>query len=145
MTIADDLSRALADTFTLAIKTQNYHWNVTGPQFAALHTAFEEQYDDLYEAADELAERIRAVGAIAPGGLEAFAKVTSVKEGNPNFTANEMVKDLAEDHRAVSKTMKELRARADEAEDPVTVAMYEDRMTVHDKTAWMLEAQVDAV
>ncbi len=142
MTIAEQLSHALADTFTLALKTQNYHWNVTGEQFQQLHELFEEQYDDLYEAADDVAERMRALGVQAPGGLEAFAKLTKVREANSQLSAQEMIRDLAEEHRTLSKRLHGFRDQADEAGDPATVSILEDRMVTHDKFAWMLESHL---
>jgi len=143
MTIADDLSHALADTYALLIKSHNYHWNITGPQFGALHELLEDQYKDLFEAADDLAERIRAIGVQAPGGLDVYKSLTSIKDGNPQHSWEEMVKDLAEDHTSISKHIKTLRDKADEAGDPATVSLYEDRMVEHDKAAWMLRSHVE--
>lgn len=135
------LSKFLADSYTLYLKTQNFHWNVTGPLFHAMHTMFEEQYNDLALAVDEIAERIRALGAVAPGSYSQFAKLTSIKEASESVPkAMEMVQLLEADHKALSKQAHDIIAVAAELTDDVTVDLCTGRMSVHEKTAWMLRA-----
>jgi starvation-inducible DNA-binding protein len=139
--VAEGLSHVLADTYTLYVKTQNYHWNVEGPRFRALHLMFEEQYTDLQGAVDELAERIRALGEYAPGSFSRFAELSSIKEadGKPP-SAEAMVAQLLADNVAVGKDIKKVIGTAEEAGDTVTADMLTARLTVHDKSAWMLRA-----
>ena len=134
------LERVLADTYTLYLKTHNFHWNVTGPMFNSLHTMFEEQYNELWTAVDELAERIRSLGAFAPGSYEAFAKLTSIKpiEGVPK--AEDMVAQLVEGHETVCRTMREVFPAADAGNDESTADLLTQRLSVHEKTAWMLRS-----
>lgn len=134
------LEQALADTYALALKTQAYHWNVEGPNFVGLHTLFEEQYTDAQVAADALAERIRALGAPAPGGLRAFLEATRITEPKQNMDAKAMVDDLAASNETIGETLKGGIAAADEAGDPVTADMLTARLTIHDKNAWMLRS-----
>lgn len=140
--VATSLKVALADTYALYLKTQNYHWNVTGPNFKPLHLLFEEQYNDLALAVDLIAERIRALGEKAPGTWNAYEKVTSIKDGNENTPANDMVKQLAEDQDIVVNTLKQTLEAAQKAEDEVTVGLVVDRMGVHEKAAWMLRSSI---
>lgn len=136
--IANALSKLLADTYTLYLKTHNYHWNVTGPQFHSLHLLFEGQYTELALAVDEIAERIRTLGFPAPGSYAAFSKLTSVNEASGAPKAGEMVKDLAQDQAIVIKTLKQVWALADEAGDEGTIDLLSGRLAVHEKAAWML-------
>ena len=137
------LARVLAGTAALAVKTQNFHWNVEGPHFAALHGLFEEQYGALQEASDTLAERIRALGDYAPGGLAAFAALSPVGDAPQDPPAAEaMIASLAEGHRTMSGEASVLLRTAQDAGDEVTVDMTIERMTEHDKTAWMLDAHL---
>ncbi len=137
--IAEGLNAVLASTFALALKTHNFHWNVTGPRFQGLHVQFEEQYTDLYGAVDEIAERIRALGAIAPGGLGRYTDL-SVVEDAPEAppAADHMVAALARDHDAMARQLRPLIAEAGEVSDEVTAGLLTDRLGVHEKTAWML-------
>ena len=141
--VAEMLNGVLADSYRLALKTQNFHWNVSGPQFKALHDLFEEQYGDLAEAVDDLAERVRALGFAAPGGFNVFERLSVIEDAPEEpGTANEMLRGLAEDN-----TMLEGRARAalEVAEgvgDEATADMLIARMTAHDKAAWMLRASL---
>lgn len=138
------LARTLASTYALALKTQNYHWNVEGPHFAALHTLFEGQYEALHAAADELAERMRALGAYAPGGLAAFAAASAVPDAPGDPPAGPaMIADLADGHRTASAEAARTLRIAQEADDEVTVDMMVGRMTEHDKAAWMLSAHLN--
>ena len=134
------LSKVLADSYTLYLKTQNYHWNVTGPQFHALHAMFMDQYTELAAAIDEIAERIRALGEKAPGTYSAYAKLTQIKEGNENAAAMEMVKDLLDSHELMLQSIAVTRKAAEEQNDDVTIDMMNVRDEVHQKTAWMLRA-----
>ncbi|PKP76610.1 MAG: DNA starvation/stationary phase protection protein [Alphaproteobacteria bacterium HGW-Alphaproteobacteria-3] len=141
--IAEGLSRVLADTYTLYLKTHNYHWNVTGPQFRTLHLMFEEQYRELWAATDEIAERIRALGAYAPGTYAEFSKLSSLHEDNSVPSADQMVKNLVKGHEQVVKTARDLFAVADEASDEVTADLMVQRMQASEKTAWMLRSLVE--
>lgn len=134
------LEQALADTFTLALKTQNYHWNVVGSNFFGLHNLFEEQYNDNYAAADELAERIRAIGAPAPGGLRAFKEITTVADAQDGIDARAMLDDLIESNEAVAASLKTGVDVAEKADDVSTADMLTGRITAHDKAAWMLRS-----
>ncbi|MBU2114635.1 MAG: DNA starvation/stationary phase protection protein [Gammaproteobacteria bacterium] len=140
--IAHGLSVLLADTYTLYLKTHNYHWNVTGPMFQTLHTLFETQYNELALAVDEIAERIRALGEFAPGSYKEYAKLTSIKEADGIPSAEEMIKDLVKGQEAIAKTARSIVPVADNASDEVTLDLLTQRMTVHEKTAWMLRSLV---
>ncbi len=139
--IADGLSHLLADSYTLYLKTHNYHWNVTGPMFQTLHLMFEAQYTELALAVDLIAERIRALGFPAPGSYHEFAKLTSIKEegdGVPN--ANEMIRRLVEGQEAVTRTARSLFPIVDKASDEPTADLLTQRMQIHEKNAWMLRS-----
>jgi starvation-inducible DNA-binding protein len=138
--IADGLSNLLADTYTLYLKTQSFHWNVTGPMFRALHEMFEEQYTELAGAVDEVAERIRALGHEAPGSFSAFMKLTSIDEETGVPAAEEMIRQLVSGHEASVRTARNAFTVAEEAEDQVTMDMLTERMQVHEKAAWMLRS-----
>jgi len=141
--MAQALSRALADSYTLYLKTHNYHWNVEGPHFQALHNLFEEQYKDLANAVDDIAERIRVMGHYAPGSYQAFAKLASVKEetGHPDW--KQMVRQLAEDQETVGGTLREAIATAREVDDPASEDLMIGRLETHEKNAWMLRAHLN--
>ncbi len=141
--IADGLSRLLADSYTLYLKTHNYHWNVTGPMFTTLHLMFEEHYTELATAVDEIAERIRALGAFAPGSYKDYAALSTVKEADGVPPAMDMVAQLAADHETVVRTAREVISIAGDADDEVTAGLVTDRMTIHEKTAWMLRALLE--
>jgi starvation-inducible DNA-binding protein len=136
------LSRLLADSYLLYLKTQNYHWNVTGLMFRPLHTLFEEQYKEQAAAIDQIAERIRALGEFAPGSFASFSKMTSIKEENGVPDAEEMIVSLVQGNEAVVTTARELIALTDECEDDVTADLLVERMQVHEKNAWMLRSMV---
>lgn len=140
--IAHGLSVLLADTYTLYLKTHNYHWNVTGPMFQTLHTLFETQYTELAIAVDDIAERIRALGEFAPGSYKEYAKLTSLKEADGIPTAEEMIKDLVKGQEAIAKTARSIVPVADGASDEVTLDLLTQRMTIHEKNAWMLRSLV---
>lgn len=138
--IADGLANLLADTYTLYLKTQSFHWNVTGPMFRALHEMFEEQYTELAGAVDLIAERIRALGHNAPGSFSQFMKLASVQEESGSPAAEEMVRQLVSGHEAVVRTARNAFTTSEEAEDQVTMDMLTERMQVHEKAAWMLRS-----
>lgn len=140
--IADGLSKVLADTYSLYIKTNNYHWNVTGPQFNALHSMFEAQYTELAPAIDEIAERIRALGHLAPGSYKEFIALTSIKDGDNRLNATEMLRDLVEGQETVARTCRSLIPTVDEAGDEPTADLLTVRMQTHEKNAWMLRAML---
>ena len=141
--IAEGLSKVLADTFTLYLKTHKYHWNVTGPMFAALHVAFETQYNELWLATDLIAERIRAIGADAPGSYSEFEMLSSIKESQDVPKAMDMIKNLVHDHEAIGKTIKSAFKAAEDGDDEVTQDMLIGRLTEHEKTAWMLRSHLE--
>ncbi len=140
--IAHGLGDLLADTFTLYLKTHNFHWNVTGPQFNTLHTMFEEQYNELWVAIDVIAERIRSVGEVAPGTYAEYEERSSisVSEGVPN--AQEMLRQLVEGHEAVARTARKVYPKANEAADEATSDLLTSRLQIHEKTAWMLRSML---
>ncbi|HEY5703718.1 MAG TPA: Dps family protein [Gammaproteobacteria bacterium] len=142
--IADGLSRVLADSYTLYLKTHNYHWNVTGPMFNTLHLMFEQQYTELATAVDEIAERIRALGVYAPGSYKAFAKLTDIEEETDVPAAEEMVKRAVDGQETVIRTAREVFKLADEANDEATADLLTQRMQVHEKNAWMLRSLINA-
>lgn len=138
--IASGLSRLLADSYTLYLKTHNFHWNVTGPMFATLHLMFEQQYTELALAVDLIAERIRALGTPAPGTYKEFSRLTSIKEAEGVPSAEEMIKQLVEGQETVVRTAREIFPIADEAHDEPTADILTQRMQVHEKNAWMLRS-----
>ncbi len=134
------LAQAVAETFTLYVKTQGYHWNVVGPNFHSLHEMFEEQYIELRAAADELAERMRALGALAPGSFKEFQELATIKDYEPADDADTMVKNLVADHEALARVLRPLVDVAEEADDAATADLITARLAAHEKTAWMLRA-----
>ncbi len=142
--ITEGLAHLLADTYTLYLKTHNYHWNVTGPMFQTLHLMFETQYNELALAVDLIAERIRALGAKAPGSYAEFAKLTSIDEGNGAASATQMIRDLVAGQEAVVRTARKLFPTVEDAHDEPTADLLTQRMQIHEKTAWMLRSLLDA-
>jgi starvation-inducible DNA-binding protein len=140
--IADGLSRLLADTYTLYLKTHNFHWNVTGPMFNTLHLMFEGQYNELALAVDAIAERIRALGVHAPGSYKDFAKLSSIPEADGVPAAEEMIRQLVQGQEAVARTAREVFAAADAANDQPTADLLTQRLQTHEKTAWMLRSML---
>ena len=140
--IAQGLSRLLADSYTLYLKTHNYHWNVTGPLFNTLHTMFETQYTELAIAVDEIAERIRALGVAAPGSYAAFAELTSIREETGQPSAEEMIRELVVGQETVARTAREIFPLADAANDEPTADLLTQRMQLHEKNAWMLRSML---
>ena len=141
--IADALSRVLADSYMLYLKTHNYHWNVTGELFHSLHEQFEEQYTELADAIDEIAERIRALGYRAPGTFKEFNELTSIDEQQDEPEAMEMVRRLAIGNEQVLRTAREALEPANNAEDEATIDLLTERLHVHSKTAWMLRSHLE--
>ncbi len=138
--LVDALRLVVADTYAIIGQTHICHWNVRGPSFFSLHTAFEEQYTELFAAVDELAERIRAIGALAPGGLSNLAKMAGIPEINEDASAEEMVKHLVEANEKLLKDLRAAREIAAEAEDSESEDMMIARTQVHEKTIWMLHS-----
>lgn len=141
--IAEGLSRLLADTYTLYLKTHHFHWNVTGPMFQTLHVMFETHYTELALAVDEIAERIRALGFPAPGTYTEFSRLTSIPETLEVPKATEMIRLLVEGHQAVVKTARSIFPISEEANDAPTGDLLTRRMDVHEKTAWMLRSLLE--
>jgi starvation-inducible DNA-binding protein len=141
--IADGLSRLLADTYTLYLKTHSFHWNVTGPQFNTLHTMFETQYNELALAVDLIAERIRALGFPAPGSYAQYAELTSIPEETSVPTANDMIRQLVGGQEAVVRTARAVFPVAEKAGDQPTADLLTERMNIHEKTAWMLRSMLE--
>ena len=138
--IADGLSKLLADTYTLYLKTHNFHWNVEGPMFNTLHLMFETQYNELALAVDAIAERIRALGHPAPGSYAAYSKLSSIKEETGVPKAEDMIKQLVDGQEAVARTARAVFPAADKAGDEPTADLLTQRLQIHEKTAWMLRA-----
>ena len=138
--IAKELSKLLADTYTLYLKTHNFHWNVTGPMFQTLHLMFETQYNELALAVDLIAERIRALGVMAPGSYEEFSKLASIRGELGNIHAESMIQSLITANEAVIRTARSAFPIAEKASDQVTIDLLTQRMQIHEKTAWMLRS-----
>lgn len=141
--IAEGLAHVLADSYMLYLKTHNYHWNVTGELFHSLHEQFEEQYTELAEAIDEIAERMRAIGHRAPGSFREFQELTSIEEDTDEPNALEMVRRLAIDNETVLRTAREVIPACDDAGDEATLDLMTQRLHVHSKTAWMLRSHLE--
>lgn len=138
--IAQGLSRVLADTYTLYLKTHNFHWNVEGPMFNTLHLMFMEQYTELWNALDLIAERIRALGFPAPATYKQFTELSSIEETEGVPDAMDMVRLLVTGHEAVSRTVRAAFPAAEKAGDESTCDLYTQRLNIHEKTAWMLRS-----
>lgn len=141
--IVEGLSKLLSDTYTLFLKTHNYHWNVTGPMFQTLHLLFEQQYNELFTAADTIAERIRSLGYPAPGSYAQFSKLTTIKEATGVPHAKEMIKDLVDSHETIARTARSIFPVADAGADEATVDLLTGRLDVHEKAAWMLRSHLE--
>jgi len=142
--IAAGLVKLLADTYSLYHKTHGYHWNVRGPNFAALHTLMEGQYQEIWAATDTIAERIRAVGELAPQGYAAFANLTGIKDGDPEKSWDEMIAELKADNETVIATARAAFPAAEQAGDQATADLLTQRLLAHEKHAWMLRATLGA-
>ncbi len=138
--VADGLSRLLADSYTLYLKTHNFHWNVEGPMFQTLHLMFMGQYTEMWNALDLIAERIRALGHYAPGTYSEFISLSSIKESKSVPKANKMIEELIQGHEAVIKTTRAIFDAAEKAKDQTTMDVLTQRLDIHEKTAWMLRS-----
>lgn len=142
--IAQNLSRVLADTYMLYLKTHAYHWNVTGPMFASLHLLFETQYNELHNATDLIAERIRALGHFAPGNYRVYSRLSGVNEDNEEVPqALSMVRNLVSGHEALSRSTREAFKAAEAGDDQATMDLLTGRMEASDKAAWMLRSHLE--
>ena len=141
--IAEGLSRLLADTYVLYGKTHGFHWNVTGPMFNTLHLMFMEQYTELWNALDVIAERIRALGVVAPHGGSTFAGLASIKEAEQKPAALDMLRELVDGHEAVARTARSVFPLAEAASDEPTADLLTQRLQIHEKTAWMLRSLLE--
>jgi starvation-inducible DNA-binding protein len=141
--IANGLSRLLADSYTLYLKTHNFHWNVTGPMFVTLHQLFEEQYTELAAAVDEIAERIRALGHPAPGTYREFQALTSIDDDDGDLDARGMITALVKAQETVARTARSVFPAVDAASDEPSGDLLTQRMQVHEKNAWMLRSLLD--
>lgn len=138
--IAGELTQLLADTYALYLKSQNYHWNVEGPMFRALHLMFEEHYIELRDAVDAIAERIRSLGHVAAGGFDEFSRLSNIPDGDGTTAAMDMVKGLADGHETCARIARGVVKMAEEAGDVATADLATVRVETHEKTAWMLRA-----
>lgn len=141
--VAKTLGNLLANTYVLYLKTQNFHWNVTGPMFQPLHILFEEQYQALAEAIDGIAERIRALGEYAPASLSQYLSLSLIEEVEGVPSAEGMVAQLLEDHETIVRAMRETFEVIDDANDEVTADLFIQRMAFHEKASWMLRAMIE--
>jgi len=141
--VADGLSKVLADSYTLYLKSHNFHWNVTGPMFQTLHLMFEQHYNELALAVDEIAERIRALGFPAPGTYRQFAALSTIKEDDGIPAAMDMVRLLVDGHETVARTAREVFKTAEAANDQPSCDLLTQRLQVHEKTAWMLRSLLE--
>lgn len=141
--IAGQLSKVLADSYVLYIKTHGYHWNVTGPMFQTLHLMFEQHYTELATAVDEIAERIRALGVYAPASYAQFRELASVEETTDVPAAKEMIRDLVKSHERVARTARAAFPAAEEGQDEATKDLLTQRISLHEKTAWMLRSLLE--
>ncbi len=139
-TVAAELGKVLADTYAVYLKTHGYHWNVRGPEFFSLHSLLEEQYREIWAAVDEIAERIRALGELAPQGYATFANLTSIKDGDPEKDAPAMLTELMKDHETLIATARDALKAADDEGDDVTVDLLTARLAAHEKSTWMLRS-----
>ncbi len=142
--IAQAVSKVLADTYTLYLMTHNFHWNVTGPRFRDLHLMFEEQYNELALAADEIAERIRTLGHPAPGTYKAFSALSQIEEVDGVPSAETMVETLVAANETVVRSCRDTLKIAQEADDESTAGLISDRLRIHEKTAWMLRSLLES-
>ena len=142
--VAASLVKLLADSYSLYHKTHGYHWNVRGPHFASLHALLETQYQEIWEATDVIAERIRAVGELVPQGYGALANLTSIRDGDPERSWEEMISELNGDHETVIATARDAMPVAEAAEDEATADLLTERLRAHEKHAWMLRSTLGA-
>lgn len=141
--LAEELGLLLADTYTLYLKTQNFHWNVKGARFISLHELFEKQYLELFAALDVIAERIRALGYLAPATFTEFLRLTTIEEGDSRLPASEMIRKLMVDHEKISQSIRVFAEKAEKAKDQATTDLFSERSAAHEKAAWMLRSLLD--
>jgi starvation-inducible DNA-binding protein len=140
--VAGGFSQLLADTYAVYLKTHGYHWNVRGPNFASLHALFMAQYTETWAAIDIIAERIRALGVLAPQGYGRFAELSAIKDGDPAKGAEAMISELVKDHETLIGTARAVRKTAEQAGDEVSASILDDRVQAHEKHAWMLRSSL---
>lgn len=140
--VAQELSKVLADSYAIYLKTHGYHWNVRGPEFFSLHGLFQQQYTEIWAALDDIAERIRALGELAPQSGSAFGNLTSISDGSGDKSAQEMLAELVRDHGTVIKTARNALKAAEEAGDEASVDLMTQRLAAHEKAAWMLRSSL---
>ena len=138
--VAEALTKVLADSFAVYLKTHGYHWNVRGPEFFSFHNLLEQQYRDIWTALDDIAERIRALGVLAPQSFSGFGNLTSIKDGDPEKEAIPMLKELLEDHDTLIATARAAFEVAESAGDEASADLITQRLTAHEKFAWMLRS-----
>jgi starvation-inducible DNA-binding protein len=138
--VAQELTKVLADSFAVYLKTHGYHWNVRGPEFFSFHNLLEQQYRDIWAALDEIAERIRALGVLAPQSFSGFGNLTSIKDGDPEKDAIPMLKELLKDHETLIATARRAFEAADAAGDEASADLMTQRLAAHEKFAWMLRS-----
>jgi starvation-inducible DNA-binding protein len=141
--LVESLKILLANNYALQLKTQNFHWNITGPHFSSLHSMFEKQYGDLAEASDMIAERIRTLGHKVPASFGLFNKLQVIKDGDENLNDNVMLKALHYDHQTIMELLNKVITEARKLDDEVTIGMMINRLEVHSKTTWMLQSSFD--
>ncbi len=141
--IAQGLAKLLADSYTLYLKTHNFHWNVTGPMFSTLHTLFETQYTELATAVDEIAERIRTLGVAAPGSYKQFSELSTIEEETAVPKAEEMIKQLIVGQETIIQTAREIFPLVEKANDEPSADLLTQRMQIHEKNAWMLRSHLE--
>jgi len=141
--ITDGLSKVLSDSYCLMIMMHNYHWNVRGKNFRQIHLLTEEQYTEIFEAVDVIAERIRSLGFLAPGSLSEFQKYSTLKEPDARASENQMIADLIQGHEHLAKTSRTLIGKADAVSDEATADLLTERTEVHEKSAWMLRSMLE--
>lgn len=140
--LSNSLRELLANTYTLYLKTQNFHWNVKGPMFHSLHSQFEEHYTEMAGAIDEIAERLRSLGYYAPGSFKEYLEISSVKECHSEISANDMLAQLVKDHETLREVIGRGMSAASELNDDVTMDLFVRRADVHEKAAWMLKSSL---
>lgn len=138
--VVQELSKVLADSFAIYLKTHGYHWNVRGAEFFSYHSLLEQQYREIWDALDEIAERIRALGEFAPQAHSTFANLTAIKDGDPDKDAPAMLTELMKDHETVIATCRAALKAADDDGDDVSVDLLTQRLAAHEKAAWMLRS-----
>ena len=138
--VAQELTKVLADSFAVYLKTHGYHWNVRGPEFFSFHNLLEQQYREIWTALDDIAERIRALGVLAPQSFSGFGNLTSIKDGDPEKEATAMLNELMQDHETLIATTRKALEAASEAGDEASADLMTQRLSAHEKFAWMLRS-----